>query len=811
MLETIPGPQGYPIVGNFFDIRNEVPINGLCNVAEKYGPIYKVTTFGSELIVISSAKLLEELSDEKRFHKVVAAGLNRLSGDGPQGLFRSKSEADPDWGQAHRILVPAFGPLSIVEMFDEMHDIASQLILKWARKGPDLRIPVTEDFTRLTLDTIALCAMDYRFNSFYQDEMHPFVRAMSNTLSAGNGPSSVFGLIRALTVGGKQKELQEDRQFLRQTGKDIVQRRREHPSDKKDLLDAMIHGKDPKTGESMRDDLITANMVSFLIAGHETTSGLLSFTFAHLLKNPAAYGSAQAEVDNVVGQGQIRVEHLKQFNYLNAVLREALRLQPTAPAFVRSLRPDNDEVCPSLGGYAIDRHSKILALLPQCHRDPGVYGEDADEFKPERMLDEKFKTLPKSAWKPFGTGVRACIGRPFAWQEALLVLALVLQSFDLKLDDPGYELRIKQTLTVKPKDLYMRASPRKGLDATALQRAMMADSGNVPVIHDPPDIQGKERGQDLKNLLILYGSNTGTCQNLAQRLAADADRYGYRGEVMDMDTGINTIKQNKLIVVITASYEGEPPDNAAHFVHWLTTKNQKLGSLEYGVFGCGHSDWASTFQKIPTLVDESLEAAGAKRIAIRGVADAASGDIFSDFDTWTEHQLWPALRGDQGPVDVDDSPRGLDVDMYQEGRASLLRQDVREGKVGDVRVLTEEGVPEKCHLEILLPSGMTYEPGDYLTVLPLNPDANVRRVLARYGIHWDTTIVIKSSSSATSLPTNVPLSVSSLLKGYVELGQPATKKVSLTIRVRGKIMWLTNLRTSDALNRLRRTIPQNQP
>ena len=778
MLEQIPGPPGYPIVGNFFDVRNEVPINGVCELAEKYGPIFKITTFGSEMVVVSSAKLLEELCDEKRFHKVIGAGLDRLNGDGPQGLFRSRSEADPDWGQAHRVLTPAFGPLSIQDMFDEMHDIATQLILKWARKGPEYRIPVTEDFTRLTLDTIALCAMDYRFNSFYQDELHPFVKAMNNTLGAASNTPSLLTMMWNVSTGRKQKSLMEDRNFMKETGNRIVKYLREHPIEKKDLLNAMINGKDPKTGESMRDELITANMVNFLVAGHETTSGLLSFTFARLLKSPEAYRNAQAEVDNVIGQGQMKVEHLKQLPYLNAVLREALRLQPTAPAFTRSLRPDNDEVCPSLGGYAINHQSKILALLPQCHRDPEVYGEDADEFKPERMLEENFKKLPKAAWKPFGTGVRACIGRPFAWQEALLVLALILQSFDVKLDDPGYELRVKQTLTIKPKDLYMRASPRKGMDATALQRVMMADLGKTSVNNEATQEPTPRNSQDLKELLVLYGSNSGTCQTLAQRLAVDAERYGYRGEIMDMDSGIDTIQQRSLAIIITASYEGEPPDNAAHFVHWLTSQSPHLGSLEYSVFGCGHSDWASTFQKIPTTVDTKLQEAGAKRIVDRGLADAARGDIFSDFDAWADSHLWPALKKNQGPsLDSDSGPRGLSVEMYQDDRAKVLRQDVKEGKVEVVRVLTAEGVPEKRHLDVLLPSGMVYQPGDYLAVLPLNPEVSVQRVMERYGIPWDSTMVIKSSSVPTTLPRDTPISVKALLEGYVELGQPATKKV----------------------------------
>jgi len=114
--------------------------------------------------------------------------------------------------------VPAFGSLSIGEMFDvenyaligllsltnagtEMHDIATQLVLKWARKGPENKMSVTDDFTRLMLDTIALCAMGYGFHSFYQDGMHPFVKAMTNTLTAGNGPSSLWDVFKAIKGG----------------------------------------------------------------------------------------------------------------------------------------------------------------------------------------------------------------------------------------------------------------------------------------------------------------------------------------------------------------------------------------------------------------------------------------------------------------------------------------------------------------------------------------------------------------------------------------------------------------------------------
>lgn len=218
------------------------------------------------------------------------------------------------------------------------HDLASQLVLKWARMGPDYRIPVTSDFTRLTLDTIALCAMDYRFNSFYQDEMHPFVQAMTSRLSAASDRFKVGSMIRKLMPWDKTGEkVEQDGQYMGQVANELVQLRKEHPTDKRDLLNAMIHGKDPKTGQSMPDGLISSNMITFLIAGHETTSGLLSFAFLNLLKNPESYFKAQQEVDRVVGRGRMKAEHLKELKYINAVLRETLRLTPTAPGFSRSM------------------------------------------------------------------------------------------------------------------------------------------------------------------------------------------------------------------------------------------------------------------------------------------------------------------------------------------------------------------------------------------------------------------------------------------------------------------------------------------
>jgi len=119
-----------------------------------------------------------------------------------------------------------------------------------------------------------------------------------------------------------------------------------------------------------------------------------------MLKNPDAYFAAREEVDRVCGSEKITTKHLKDLKYINAVLRETLRLTPTAPGFTRGPRPENTSRPATIGNGKWEiPEPGALCLLAKIQQDPKIWGEDAKEFKPERMLDEKFDKLPKNAWK----------------------------------------------------------------------------------------------------------------------------------------------------------------------------------------------------------------------------------------------------------------------------------------------------------------------------------------------------------------------------------------------------------------------------
>ncbi|KAL5115197.1 hypothetical protein ACEQ8H_006871 [Pleosporales sp. CAS-2024a] len=777
----IPGPPGLPLVGNISDIDAENPIQSLMTISAKYGPIWKFSLAGKERIVIGSQKLMNEVCNEEHFAKIVAAALEQVRNGARDGLFTAYGEQERNWGIAHRVLMPQLGPLSIRNMFNEMHDIASQLVMKWARHGSST-INVVDDLTRLTLDTIALCAMDYRFNSYYSEKMHPFVDAMSDFLKV-SGDRARRDPISQMFYRAETAKYWEDIELLRKTSMEVIQNRRANPTDKKDLLNGMLNGVDPKTGEKMSDESIMDNMITFLIAGHETTSGMLSFTFYYLLKNPDAYEKAQQEVDQVIGKGQISVEHLSKVPYLNAVLRESLRLSPTAP--VIGLTAKKDTLLD--GKYPVKAGAHMVPLFPVIHRDPLAYGEDAEEFRPDRMLDAEFERRNiefPNCWKPFGNGMRACIGRPFAWQEALLVLAILLQNFNFSMEDASYQLQIKQTLTMKPKDFYMRAHLRNGVSATSLERALLATS-----LHDAPPTRGgkivrKEKSGKGKPIAIYYGSNTGTCEALANRLASNAANHGFMAHVIDnLDAARENLPTDKPIVVVTASYEGQPADNAAHFVNWVgTLKDKELENVSYAIFACGHRDWAKTFHKVPKHLDATFEKLGGTRLVEMGSTDAASGNIFTDFETWEDQVLWPALREKYGSSEVEGEgslEATLDVDISTP-RSTILRQDVREARVEEIEVLSGSGVAEKRHIEISLSSDMNYSAGDYLAILPLNPKENIRRATNYFGLSWDSMLTIQSDGP-TTLPTDIPISATDIFGAYIELAQPASKRNILSL------------------------------
>jgi cytochrome P450/NADPH-cytochrome P450 reductase len=766
-LEPIPQPRPVPLLGNLPDIDADQGILGIMELARQLGPIFRLELPGGDIVFLSSQELVDEVCDESRFDKALSGALLQVRDFAGDGLFTSWTE-EANWGKAHRILMPAFGPAALRQMFDGMVDIADQLLLKWERQGPNHLIDVADNTTRLTLDTIALCSFSYRFNSMYTESMHPFVGAMVRALVEAGERNRRLPLQNRLMLKSRH-QYDEDKRLMYEIADQLISERRRQPlpEGQQDILDTMLLATDPKTGERLSDENARYQLVTFLIAGHETTSGLLTFTLYQLLRHPQILARAQRFVDEVLGHRAPAFEDLAQLGYLDQILKESLRLWPTAPAF--ALRCRDDETV--LGGrYRIRRDQIAVVLIPQLHRDPAVWGERPDEFDPDRFAFERAEQLPPNSWKPFGNGQRSCIGRGFALQEATLFLAMMLQRFDLSAADPNYQLKIKQTLTIKPDGLHMYARRRP---------VKIVEAGSAaPQRATAPDRQAVANGIPIR---VLYGSNAGTSQAFAQRIANDARSRGYTSSVDSLDSATGHLPTDGAVVIVTSSYEGQPPDNARDFVSWVQTLQPgALDGVRYAVFGCGNKDWARTYQAIPKAVDQGLAGAGARRLVERGEANAR-GDFFGEFEDWYEG-FWGPVGAEFDQLSDAPSPTAaLQVEFVGGTRDPILRQNgLQMGTVVANRELVDMSAPgarSKRHLEIALPAGMTYRTGDYLAVLPLNPAAAVDRALSEFELAYDAQLVIHANvHTGTHQPTDTPVTAGELLSSYVELGQPATRR-----------------------------------
>ena len=782
-LHPIPHPPRTFVLGNLLSLTTVSPVQDMMKLAREYGSIYWLDMLGKPVVIVSGFDLVDELCDESRFDKSVRGALRRLRSFAGDGLFTAYTQ-EPNWSRAHNILLPSFAQRAMQGYHPMMLDIAEQLVLKWDRLNADDEIDVTHDMTSLTLDTIGLCGFGYRFNSFYRESPHPFVGAMIGALGTS---METRGLpLESMIRKDRERKLRADIKYMNEMVDRIVRERRESGddlADKPDLLSHMLSGVDRKSGERLDDLNIRYQVITFLIAGHETTSGLLSFAVYYLLNNPDVLARAYAEVDRVLGPDPAVLptyQQVNQLGYIEQILKESLRLWPTAPVF--ALSPYKDE---TIGGaYRMRKNYQIVVLSPMLHRDPKVWGERADVFDPDNFSREAERARPANAYKPFGNGQRACIGRQFALQEAALVLGMILQRFRL-IDHTRYRLKLKESLTVKPDQLRIKVRRRTDRDRATAGAATVARVAVAPTA-GPATTAARPRHQ--APLLVLYGSNLGTAEEVARRMAEAGEAAGFAVTVAPLDEYTGRLPSQGAVLIATASYNGTPPDNAGRFCDWLRDGGLVPGSLagvRYAVFGCGNRDWASTFQAVPRLIDAKLESYGAKRLYPRGEGDARD-DFDGQFQGWQE-PLWSAVASALGvelaPAETVEAAR-LSVEMVAgpDAGAQVDGTGARPMRVAvnrELHVKTGRFPSERStrHIELELPAGVTYRAGDHLGVAPRNSDALVARVAAKFGLDPKSRVILRRAGGRLGfLPVDAPIALARLLGEYVELQDPASRR-----------------------------------
>ncbi|HKN43768.1 MAG TPA: flavodoxin domain-containing protein, partial [Propionibacteriaceae bacterium] len=259
--------------------------------------------------------------------------------------------------------------------------------------------------------------------------------------------------------------------------------------------------------------------------------------------------------------------------------------------------------------------------------------------------------------------------------------------------------------------------------------------------------------------------------------AQDGSDRGYAVTLGALDDHTGELPHEGALVVVCASYNGKPPDNAERFCRWITdsaTSSDAAAGLAFSVFGCGNMDWASTYQAVPTLIDGQLEAHGARRVHLRGEGDARS-DFDGQFSEWYRG-LWSslaeslALPTESATVSTTAPRLRLTMENKQTTNPVVMSYRAHPSTLVINRELLGNGrsaadARSARHIELELPAGMEYETGDHLGVLPRNNVDLIRRVMARFGLDAGTYVTIEPTGGGTY--THLPLGGSAPLLGIL--------------------------------------------
>eukprot|EP00929_Paragymnodinium_shiwhaense_P092936 TRINITY_DN5298_c0_g1_i3.p1 TRINITY_DN5298_c0_g1~~TRINITY_DN5298_c0_g1_i3.p1 ORF type:complete len:983 (+),score=124.01 TRINITY_DN5298_c0_g1_i3:132-2951(+) len=657
-----------------------------------------------------------------------------------KGLFTAGDEEE-EWGIAHRILSKPFARKGMMNFVSLMNGQANKLVRSLASLPEGSTVRVNDWVQKMAFETISVCGMGTSFGSLDSEDKHEFIAAMEEWLNLIKVTGFAIPIFDQSAADKRMAELGE---ILMGTVREVIRKRRnketEALGDLSDLLDLMLNSKDEVTGQALSEENIMHQILTFLVAGHDSTAAAMSSIMHFVLDNPRVEARLVEEIRSVVGDGDVTWEHLSKLQYLTWCQNETLRLAPPAPFVTKFAAEDT-----LLGGkWHVKKGDPLRACPLATHLNPTVWGSDAREFRPERW--EAGMPHPY-AWFPFSMGPRGCIGKEFSLIEQKIALVKLLQHF---------VLRVPKTMEPKVQD---NAFVGWGLSVNLFSRPTMqplAAPNTALCVRQAHvwELSSCSQGHSTP-LLILHGSNGGSTKAFAYAAGQEARRLGFVPQIAELDAYANlpTIKAvAQHVLIVSATYNGLPPDTAVAFVDRIkASQSQILEGLSYAVFGCGNTQWANSYQKIPDLLDERLQMCGATRLQNRGQGDSAA-DIDSAFEDWCD-LFWARLAASASVklqrAAAKDGTRQLPEIAVLHSRCEFEDLVPEQGQFQPFEVVdNHELIPNDetrsvRHIELSLPTGATYAAGDHLSVLPDNDPVLVTSLLHRLGLPLDTVICVK--------------------------------------------------------------------
>lgn len=431
-----PGPRGLPIIGMLPAVRRN-PTGVFLNAARRFGDVvyFKIGPRHGYLIT-NPADVRHVLQDNARnYHKSPLYEKLRMALG--NGLLTSE---DDFWLRQRRIAQPAFHRQRIAALAGVMAAAARDAAARWQTMASgDEAVDVDEEMMRLTR-TVVLRAL-------LGADLGPFADKLDDAWTVinqfiGEGFWSL-GLTDWVPTSRKRRFLAA-RAVLRDAVDHVISQRRRSPSESADLLSLLLSARDEETGEGMTDEQLRVEVTTFLLAGQETTSLALTWTWYLLSQHAGPRRRLEEEIDAVLDGRPPEYADLANLPYTRMVIDEAMRLYPPAWGFSRQALADDE-----LGGYRLPRGWLAFVIPYALHRLPAFWPEP-ETFDPDRFMPERSAYRPKFVYLPFGAGPRQCIGNQFALIEAQLIVATLAREYRLHLV-PGHRVEPWPLITLRPR------------------------------------------------------------------------------------------------------------------------------------------------------------------------------------------------------------------------------------------------------------------------------------------------------------------------------------------------------------------------
>jgi cytochrome P450 len=442
---VIPYYPGAPLVGALNELRAD-QVGFMMRMRRTYGEVVEFPLLMLRMILVANPELIQAVlvthADKIRKSDIDHAVLRQALGN---GLL-------PNEGESHRyqrrLMQPAFHHKRIEGYGQTTIDFTEKMLAAW-RDGMEL--DMFEAMTTLTLYVVS--------KVLYDADVSGEARMVGESVEAfsRNGERQYMQgfVLPSWVPTSENRAIRKAIARIDSVIVPIIEARRASGEDRGDLLSMLLSAQDEETGVGMSDKQVRDEAVTLFMAGHETTSNTLAWTWILLSRNPDAEAKLHAELDSVLGGRAITPADLPRLKYLDWVIKEALRLYP--PAWAISWRVPQEDL--HINGYTFAK-GKLLFISPYVvHRDVRWFPEP-DAFIPERWADDLEKRIPRYAYFPFGGGPRICIGNSFALMEARLIVGAIAQRYRVQLD-PAHPIIPEALITLRPKGrLPMRLSAR---------------------------------------------------------------------------------------------------------------------------------------------------------------------------------------------------------------------------------------------------------------------------------------------------------------------------------------------------------------